>query len=166
MSSDGRWSQQYRRHKTNRAMQKRSVMTGSFVKKKRPTHAEPKFKAYRWGDEEEELNYRVRDPVVRSNFFLVPAQSPYDHYFAGLEPLLYGSRSTDTNENFNSEIRAMPKATPPQTTPVDEVSEVAQVIDKKETNLENDAQQPKRKVVKRVKAKVKKPQRITFDQDD
>eukprot|EP01061_Rhynchopus_euleeides_P002579 TRINITY_DN11987_c0_g1_i1.p1 TRINITY_DN11987_c0_g1~~TRINITY_DN11987_c0_g1_i1.p1 ORF type:complete len:212 (+),score=82.62 TRINITY_DN11987_c0_g1_i1:83-718(+) len=90
--SDSRWKKATR-HRTQKALDKKRTISGSF-KKKRPQKlvTEAKFRTYRWGDEEEDQTFRVRDPLVRTDFFIIPQEPEFEHYFAGLDPLLYGNR--------------------------------------------------------------------------
>eukprot|EP01060_Flectonema_neradi_P006958 TRINITY_DN14815_c2_g1_i1.p1 TRINITY_DN14815_c2_g1~~TRINITY_DN14815_c2_g1_i1.p1 ORF type:complete len:164 (+),score=34.71 TRINITY_DN14815_c2_g1_i1:43-534(+) len=110
--SAGRWKSQYRRHRTNKALQKKRSISGTFVKKKQK-QVTPKYQTYQWGEEEEDMNYRVRDPVVRSDFFLIPDNPVYEHYFDGLDALLYGKR----DPSQKTERTRKPAPPPPQEQP-------------------------------------------------
>ena len=87
----GRWNH------TNKKTDKKRSISGTFKRKKKPTQLVTlgKFAAYRWGDEEEDATYRTRDPLVRTDFFIIPKEPQYEHYFKQLDPLLYGNREHD-----------------------------------------------------------------------
>ena len=149
----GRWNSQYKRNKTNKALQKKRSISGTFVKKKQK-QVTPRYDTYRWGEEEEDMNYRVRDPVVRSDFFLIPENPEYEHYFQGLEALLYGKK--DPNQKFRAILKPVvtPQPEPvPEPEPEQLVTETKKKIRRSTTKPAAVIKIPKKEVIRRTHMK-------------
>eukprot|EP00756_Hemistasia_phaeocysticola_P060265 Hpha_TRINITY_DN3881_c0_g1::TRINITY_DN3881_c0_g1_i2::g.44699::m.44699 len=115
--ADGRWSV----HRSNKKMQKKRVISGSFkVKHGRQQQANwaSRFATYTYGDEEESSGARTHDPLVRDPFFVIPDKPRYEHHFDGLEPLQYGRKAQDHSAAPKQPREAaQPPAKPPAQPP-------------------------------------------------
>ena len=137
MSEGSRWGG--KRHKTQKQLDKKRAISGTFKKKRKGASVnvtESKFSTYRWGAEEEEADFRVRDPLVRTDFFIIPQNPQYEHYFSGLDELLYGNRdytdsyaqnsthtpSSSARRNVSFEVAEEPE---PQEEAMEEAEDVA-----------------------------------------